>query len=174
MATDGENGAREEDTSVGGDLILPLLAVGLTLYYFHSTADMDWEAKSTGLFVGTVILTLSALHLVRVIFTLVTGRARIGFGGLFALNQHNAQRLGLLVLGIGFIAGLPWLGTTLGLFLLLFLSMLVTGVREWRPLIGISLVASLVVYVLLIYLLGSRLPPGPFELLAARLLGIQG
>lgn len=174
MASDSDNGANGESSSVGGDLLLPLLAVGLTAYYLVTTAEMDWEARSTGLFVGSVLLTLCAMLLVRVVFTLATGRAKFGFGGLLAPNLHNAQRIGLLVLSFAFIAGLPWLGTTLGLFLLLLLSMLVMGVRDWRPLLGISVITSLVVYVLLIYLLSSRLPPGPFEKLVAPLLGIQG
>jgi hypothetical protein len=169
----GDNGEKET-SSVGGDLILPLMAVGLTAYYLITTADMDWEARSTGLFVGTVILALCSLLLIRVVFTLATGRAKFGFGGLLTPNLHNAQRIGLLALSFGFIAALPWLGTTLGLFLLLFLSMLVMGVRDWRPLLGISIITSLVVYVLLIYLLSSRLPPGPFEKLVAPILGVQG
>ncbi len=84
-------------------------------------------------------------------------------GGCIGDALFNRQRLGLLVLAILFIATIQWVGTTLGLFLLLVASMLVMGVRSPRVVFGVALLTAAVVYLLLIYLLGSRLPHGVIE-----------
>ncbi|MFM9469933.1 hypothetical protein ACKI1K_45620, partial [Streptomyces scabiei] len=73
-----------------------------------------------------------------------------------------------------FIAALPWTGTTLGLFLVLIASMRVLGVTSIRTLVVVAGVTAATVYVLLIYLVSSRLPQGPIEWLIARAFGIGG
>ncbi|CAN0513971.1 unnamed protein product, partial [Phaeothamnion confervicola] len=129
------------------------------------------EAKSAGLFVGTVLLALCAVQLVRIIAAVATGRGTLGFGELIADTRHNRQRLGLALLVALFIATIGWTGTTLGLFLLLVCSMLVMGVREPGKLIGVAFTTSAVVYLLLIYLLNTRLPHGVVEKAVASALG---
>jgi hypothetical protein len=84
---------------------------------------------------------------------------------------HIGQRLGLVALVAAFIASIQWIGTTLGLFLLLIGCMLLTGVRSVRALVVVAATTSLIVYVLLIYLLNSRLPQGPVERLLGSVLG---
>lgn len=69
-----------------------------------------------------------------------------------------------------FIATIPWLGTTLGLFLVMTASMWVLGVRNIRNLVTIAFVTSASVYILFIAILETRLPPGPVEKLLAPLL----
>jgi hypothetical protein len=66
---------------------------------------------------------------------------------------------------------IPWLGTTLGLFLVMMASMWVLGVREWRTLIGTAFAVAATVYILFIALLDSRLPTGLVERLLSSLLG---
>ena len=41
--------------ALGADFIIPLLACGLTLYYFVSTLDLVWEARATGTVIGLVL-----------------------------------------------------------------------------------------------------------------------
>jgi hypothetical protein len=102
---------------------------------------------------------------------LAAGRGSWSLGDIVADTFHNRQRLQLLALVALFIATIEWVGTTLGLFLLLNGCMLVLGVRRVPTLLSVSIITSAVVYVLLIYLLESRLPPGPIERLIAQLLG---
>ena len=90
------------------------------------------------------------------------------------LWKFNRQRLALLLLTAGFIAALPWTGTTLGLFLVLIAGMWTLGVTSIRQLIGIAATTAATVYVLLIYLVSSRLPQGPVEWLIAKIFGIEG
>lgn len=156
---------------VAGDFIIPLLGIGLVAYYLASTTDLVWEAKATGVFVGVVLLVLCLLHMARLLVLIRARTASLSFGGLFSDTPFNRQRLGLLLLVALFIAALPWAGTTLGLFLLLIASMWLMGVRRLRTLVSVAFAAAATVYLLLIYLLGSRLPQGPVEQLLALLLG---
>ncbi len=157
--------------ALGADLLIPAIGSGLAIYYLVTTAEMDLEAKSAGLFVGTVLLFLCAIQLVRILVEVVRGRATLGLGDLVANSRHNRQRLGLILLVALFIATIGWTGTTLGLFLLLLCSMLVMGVREPGKLIGVAFCTSAVVYLLLIYLLNTRLPHGIVEKSIASALG---
>jgi hypothetical protein len=156
---------------VAGDFIIPLLGSGLVAYYLASTTDLVWEAKATGVFVGVVLLALCLVHIARLLLRIRMRAAVFSFGALFSDTPFNRQRLGLLVLVALFIATLPWVGTTLGLFVLLMASMWLMGVRRLRTLVGVAFAAAATVYVLLIHLLGSRLPQGPVEQLLALLVG---
>lgn len=150
-------------TPLGADLILPLLAVGLTIYYLMDTAGLAWEAKATGVIVGVVLLALCAVQIVRVLAGVAAGRASLDLGALIADTTHNRRRLALVVLAALFIGTIGIVGTTLGLFLLLFGSMWIMGVRSPATLLGVSAVTAGVVYGLLILLLGTRLPRGMVE-----------
>ena len=94
------------------------------------------------------------------------------FGEIFADTLFNRQRLGLLILTTLFIIALPWTGTTLGLFLVLIASMRLLGVTSIRQLVLVAATTAATVYVLLMYLVSSRLPQGPVEWLIARIFGI--
>jgi hypothetical protein len=156
------------------ELIIPALGVLLTAYYFASTYNLAWEAKATGVVVGTVLLALCAIHGARVLARARGGRERFGFGNLFADTALNRQRLTLVALTLAFVVAARWIGTTLGLFLVLIAGMRVLGVRSWRQLLGIATITSATVYVLLIWLLNTRLPRGLPERALGALLGGGG
>jgi hypothetical protein len=159
---------------LGGDLIIPVLATGLTLYYLVTTAELVWEAKATGLFVGVVLLALCAVQFLRLGRRIVSRRGSLSLGDLIVDDINNKRRLGLLVLVSLFIATVGWLGATLGLFLLLIGCMRVMGVRDTRTLVAVALTTSAVVYLLLIVLLNTRLPRGALEKLLAAAAGVGG
>jgi hypothetical protein len=155
-----QGGGREP---VAADFIIPLIFCGLAGYYFVNTTDMVWEAKATGIFVGAVLVVLCAVHMGRLLVLLASGRATLGFGGLFADTHFNRQRLGLLALTLLYIVTLQWVGAAFGLLLLLLAAMWIMGVRSLVQLVSIAFVTAATVYVLLIWLLSSRLPQGPVE-----------
>jgi hypothetical protein len=169
-AEDSGNGAERREP-LGADLIVPGLAAALTLYYLATTADLVWEARATGLFVGVALLALCAVQFVRLGRRILSGQGSLSLGALIANNIDNRRRLVLLLLVASFIATIGSLGTTLGLFLLLVGSMLAMGVRDVRALLAVSIAASSAVYVLLILILDTRLPQGPLEKLLAATLG---
>lgn len=156
---------------LGADFIIPALALALVTYYSVTTLGLAWEAKVTGVFIAAVLAPLCVVHMARMLAAISRGRATAGFGDFFANTAFNRQRLGLVLLVTAFIASIQWIGTTLGLFLLLIGCMLLTGVRSVRALLGVAAATSAVVYVLLIYLLNSRLPRGPVESLLGSMLG---
>lgn len=150
-------------SALGADLILPLFAVALTLYYLIDTWALSWEAKATGFIVGMVLLALCTVQILRVMASVIGGRASLGLGALTANTQDNRRRLALVILAALYIATIEYVGTTLGLFLLLYAGMWLMGVRNITTLLAISVITPATVYVLLIYLLGSRLPRGVIE-----------
>jgi hypothetical protein len=158
---ENEGGPGQEP--LGADFIIPCLASALTAYFLITTLDLAWEAKVTGTFIGAVLLALCVTHFARLGLRIASHRGSLGLGGLISDSLFNRQRLALLVLAILFIASIQWVGTTLGLFLLLVASMRVMGVRSPRVVFGVALLTAAVVYLLLIYLLGSRLPHGVIE-----------
>jgi len=146
--------------ALGAYFIIPLLACGLTIYFLVSTAGLIWEARSTGTFIGVILLGLCAAQFIRLGLKVARGEATLGFGELAENTFYNRLRLGLLVLVIAFVALLPVLGTTLGLFLVLIAMIRLMGVRSWRVLATVAFITSATVHGLLIYLLGSQLPQG--------------
>jgi hypothetical protein len=156
---------------LGGDLIIPVLACALTAYYFVSTVELVWEAKATGLVVGIVLFALCVAHVARVGKRIISGTASLALGELIAATTFNKQRFALITLGALFIVTLPWVGTTLGLFLLLVASMWLLGVRSVRAVVGVAAVTAALVHLLLITLLNSRLPQGVLQGLFAAVSG---
>jgi hypothetical protein len=156
------------------DFIIPLIACGLAIYYLATTTDLVWEARAAGVFVGVPLLAMCAIHIGRTIYRITSGEGSFSAGGLLANTPFNRQRLALAVLVVVFIAAIEWTGTTLGLFVLLVACMMVLGVRSVKVLVGTAATTCTVVYVLLMYLLSSRLPQGPVEKLIAWLFGFEG
>jgi hypothetical protein len=176
VVTDRTDESRRADTRepLGADFIIPLMSCGLAGYYLATTTDLVWEARSAGVAVGVPLILMCVFHMGRTLYRIIKGQATFGFGEIFANTQFNRQRLVLGLATAAFIAALPWTGTTLGLFLVLIFGMWTLGVTGIRQLVGIAAITAAVVYVLLIYLVNSRLPQGPVEWLIAKIFGIEG
>jgi len=150
-----------------GDLVIPALAVAFTVYFFDSVWDLAWEARATGMVVGTALLALIALLLVRVASRLAVGKASLSFGHLIGPYPYGRQRIGIIVLCALFIGLVPWLGLTLGLFMLITILMLLLGAGSLRSILAAASAVSVVAYVLFVALLQTRMPHGPIEKLVA-------
>ncbi|MBX9775158.1 MAG: hypothetical protein K2Y71_12175 [Xanthobacteraceae bacterium] len=174
--TDRTDEGRRADTRepLGADFIIPLMSCGLAGYYLATTTDLVWEARAAGVAVGVPLIAMCVFHMGRTLYRIVKGEGSFGFGEMFANTLFNRQRLALGLLTAAFIAALPWTGTTLGLFLVLIAGMWTLGVTSIRQLVTIAAVTAATVYVLLIYLVNSRLPQGPVEWLINRTFGIGG
>jgi len=151
------------------DLVIPALAVAFTLYFFDSIWDLAWEARATGIVVGTALLALIVALVVRVVRRLAAGRATLSFGHLIGPWPHGRQRIGIVVLCALFIALLPWLGLTLGLFVLTSALMFLLGAGSWRAIVVASGAVSVSAYLLFVVFLNTRMPHGPVEKLIATL-----
>ena len=155
--------------AVGADLVIPVLAAGLTIYFLYSVAGMDWEAKANGVIVGTILLVLVAAQGVRSILAFSRRRAEAGFGPLFAPREALPTRLGMLAIMIVFVASVQYLGLGLGLFLALCVALLVMGVRQPKRVALVAFCVALASSILFTVVLDSGLPRGPVEHLMTRL-----
>lgn len=154
---------RGSNDSLAATLIIPVLAIGLTAYYMTTTAGLTWEARSTGWMVGSVLLIFCAVQILLTVRQALAGTISFGFGDLFESSPNNRRRLALLAAVTVFTILLPFTGTTLGLALMICAGMLIMGVRSIWQLAGVSLTTASFVFILLIWLAGSRLPQGPLE-----------
>ncbi len=157
--------------ALGADLVIPGLGLALTAYFFVTVYDLPWEAKANALGIGSVLLLLVAVFVVRIGLKVYRGEATLGFEKLVDRPSAQKKRAGLIAAIIAFIALLPWLGLTLGLFFGMLGAMLVMGVRDRGPLIGTAFGVAIVCYLLFIALLDTNFPRGPFESLLPSVFG---
>jgi hypothetical protein len=147
-------------TALGADFIIPALGCGLAIYYLISSADLVWEAKATGMVIGLILLALCVAHCARLGLRIAKGEASFSLGTLVDNNEFNRQRLGLTAMVALYVVTIYWVGATVGLFFLLIGSMRLLGVTRIRTLVTTAFVTAALVHLLLITLLGSKLPRG--------------
>lgn len=149
---------------VGGDLIIPIAAVAFTLYYFSSIIASPWEAQVNAFFVGSILLVLVAVQLIRMGSLLLRGEADLGLGDLIRPAAIVRKRLLLLGLTIGYVAVIEWLGFTLTTFLFLTAAMLLLNDGR-RPgfILGLAAALALGGYLLFVVAFQTRFPEGPLE-----------
>ena len=147
---------------LGADLVIPALALAFAVYFFVSIADLAWEAKANGVVIGSVLVLLVLIQLVRIGVRMARGEASIGFSPLLEPRDRLLKRVGLVAVTIAFIGTLHWLGLTLGLLLALYASLWLMGARG-KALYVIPLVVAALAYLLFVALLQTDIPHGPIE-----------
>jgi hypothetical protein len=155
--------------SLGADLVIPVLALAFSIYFFVSIADLAWEAKANGVIIGSLLTLLAAIQVVRIAWRVFEGRADLGMAMLWEPREALPKRLGMVGATIGFIATIKWLGLTLGLLAWMALALWLMGVRSRKVIAGISFVTAAAAYLLFIAALNSNFPHGPIEQLLARI-----
>jgi hypothetical protein len=148
--------------SRGADLVIPALALGFAIYFFVSIADLAWEAKANGLVIGSVLVLLIAIQLVRIGLELGRGTSQLRFAELWEPRDALGKRLGMVAITVLFIATIHWSGLTLGLLAAMAAALWIMGARG-KVLILLPLSVALAAYLLFVVLLKSDIPHGPFE-----------
>jgi len=156
-----------EKEPLGGDLVIPALALAFAAYFFVSIADLNWEAKANGVMIGSVLVVLVAIQIGRVALRLRAGTATLGLDRLIEPRRVLARRVLMVALTATFIAVMPWLGLTLSLFLAMLAGMLLLGVRRPKPLFLVAGGTAAAAYVMFVAVLESGFPRGPIELFIA-------
>ena len=157
--TQAEGGRRP----AGADLVIPALSLAFAGYFFVSIADLQGEAKATGVISGSALAVLVLVQLVRMGLEVARGKADLAFTPLLEPRDALLPRIALVLITATFIATLKWLGLTLGLILGLFASLWALGIRGRKQLVLIPLVTAGAVYLLFIAVLDSAFPHGPIE-----------
>jgi hypothetical protein len=149
---------------VGGDLIIPIAAVAFTLYYFSSIINSPWEAQVNAFFVGSILIVLVVVQLIRSGRMLLTGEGDLSLGELLGPPAIRRKRLLLLLLTIGYVVVVEWLGFTLTTFLFLTAAMLLLNDGR-RPafILGVAAAMALGGYLLFVVAFQTRFPEGPLE-----------
>lgn len=161
----------KKPSPIGGELLLPIVAVLFSIYYFTTITDVPFSAQVSALFVGTVLIFLCILLFLRTYLSVRRGESTLGIGGLIEPLSYIPTRLTLLALTIGYVFLVQWLGFTLTTFLFLSLSMMLLNKgRRKGFIIGLAATLSISGWLLFIYAFETRFPAGPFEMLMAKVL----
>lgn len=160
-----------ERKPLGGDLIIPVMAGGFTLYFLAETNHLAWEARANGVVIGGLLLLLIALQIGRTVLRRFIGHGNLGLGDLGTRDAVQVKRLAIIAVLILFVGTIGYLGTSLALFLTMGALMWILGVRKPTTLLMGSVGIAAVVYLGFILFLGTRLPRGPVENLLAALGG---
>ncbi len=168
--TDQDEAEKPERKSLGGDLILPIGAFLFTLYYFYTIIDVPRIAQISALFVGTILIFLIALLVVRIAKEVKAGTADLRLGRIAEPHSFIPTRLMLLGLTLGFIIFVEWLGFTLTVFTFLTMAMLLLSHGRNKVMIfSLATGLSLGGYLLFIVAFNTRFPAGPFEQLMEKI-----
>ncbi len=168
--TDHDEAEKTERKSLGGDLILPIGAFIFTLYYFYTIIDVPRIAQISAFFVGTILIFLIILLVVRIAKEVKAGTADLRLGRVVEPHSFIPKRLALLGLTLGFIFFVEWLGFTITVFLFLAMAMLLLSNGQKKAMIfSIATVLAFGGYLLFIVAFNTRFPAGPFEQLMERL-----
>jgi hypothetical protein len=145
-------------------LIIPVIAVVFTLYFFSTIWNSPWTAQVSAFLVGGVLLLVCAIFFIRSVIWLRRGQGTLGFSNLVSIDDVRTGRVGLVVTTLGFVVFIEQLGFTLTTFLFLALSMIVLSKGKNIGFITlISAAMALVGWAVFIWAFDTRFPRGWFE-----------
>ena len=153
-----------EIRSLGGELIIPVIAVVFTLYFFTTILNSPWTAQVSTFLIGGILLLVCAIFFVRSAVLWRSGQADLGMGGLISRDDLRSGRLGLFLCTIGYTVLIQWFGFTLTTFAFLFASMTVLS-KGQNIRFNASLAAGIALagWALFIWAFDTRFPLGWFE-----------
>lgn len=158
---------------LGADLIIPVLALAFAVYFFASIIGLSWEAKANGVLIGSVLVVLSVVQIIRIALRARAGEGDWSFDAVLAPRRKLKQRVGSVLLLAAFIAAMPWLGLTLAVFLAMCAGLFLMGVTRWRSLFLVAGLTALAAYLMFIAVLDSDFPRGPIELALRAIAGAR-
>ena len=175
MTTETEDDGKKKP--VGGELVIPVVALVFTTYYFWSIWESPWEAQVAAFLVGSILFALIAMFLIRTALEYRAGKVSFGLGPLIEPVWILPKRLVVIALTFGYILLIGKLGFTITSFLFLFLMMAVLGdaiaaPRRLGKYAFVSACLSVGGYLLFIVAFDTRYPNGPFERLMAGAFGL--
>ena len=156
--------APSKKKGVGAELIIPLAALLFTLYYFWTIWKSPWTAQVSAFFIGTILILLVVVFVLKTSIALYRHEANLGIGELLAPRSLLPVRVTLLLLTIGYVIVVKWGGFTLTTWGFLFGAMLILNRgRRKRLILMLSAALALSGYLLFIVAFETRFPRGPFE-----------
>lgn len=160
MAND-ENEPQVERRAAGSDLVIPIAAIALAVYYFTTIIESPWTAQVTAFFVGVILIGLSLLHIGRSLWQLQKGEARFSVGDLLQPFDLLPQRTALFALTVLSLVLMSTLGFTLTATLFLAGAMLLLN-RGRAPvrIVSMAIAFSIVWFIVFVLIFQRRFPLG--------------
>lgn len=149
---------------IGGELVIPIIAVAFTLYFFSTIRNSPWTAQVSAFLVGGVLMLVCAIFFVRCTIWLRRGEGTLGFANLVSIDDIRTGRIGLVATTIAYVVFIDKLGFTLTTFLFLASSMLILA--KGRNPAFITMVSGLMAltgWAVFIWAFDTRFPFGWFE-----------
>jgi len=160
MARKTDRGTR----SLGGELIIPVMAVAFTLYFFTTIRNSPWTAQVSTVLIGGILLFVCAMFFAKSAVLWRNGQADLGMGGLVSSDDLRSGRLGLFLCTLGYTVLINQFGFTLTTFVFLFASMTVLSkARNIRFNAALAASIALAGWALFIWAFDTRFPRGWFE-----------
>ena len=160
MKTDKSEARRQ----LGGEMVIPVMAVAFTLYYFSTIWNSPWTAQVSAFLVGGILLLVCGIFLLRCVIWFARGEGTLGFSNLINMDDIRTGRIGLIAATVGFCVFIERLGFTLSTFLFLLVSMTVLAKgRRFGLIVLISALIALIGWAVFILAFDTRFPRGWFE-----------
>ena len=93
---------RRSQRQLGGELVIPVLAIVFTIYYFTTIWNSPWTAQVSAFLVGGVLLTVCGVFLLVSALKLRQGEGSLGFRNLVSMEDWRTGRVGLFAATIGY------------------------------------------------------------------------
>lgn len=165
MTDKPEQDERPQARHAGGELIIPIGALGFTLYYFSSIWNSPWTAQVNAVLVGSLLITCLVILAVRIARERALGMIDFRFDDLISPKALIPTRIAFALLTIAYLVALSFdFGFTLSTFVFLAGGfMLLHGISRWKIDIPLAATMALIGYVVFIILFDTRFPKGAFE-----------
>lgn len=168
MATQSHDSKRQ----LGGELVIPVLAIVFTFYFFSTIWDSPWTAQVSAFLVGGILLLVCAIFIFRAVMMLRNGVGNLGFANLVTIDDLRSGRVGLFLTTLGYCVFIDQLGFTLTTFLFLGISMLILNRgKDAGFIVMVSGLMALGGWAVFIWAFDTRFPRGLFETTMKAVLG---
>lgn len=147
------------------------MALCFAIYYLTTITEVPWIAQASAVLVSGLLLLSILAFAIRTALRIRAGTEVVEFKGLVGNRTLLVKRIGLLVLAVTYVWIIDTLGFTLTTLAFLFLAIIwLSSLANWRKALMVSVMCSLIGYVVFILIFETRFPKGPVENLVESLI----
>ena len=150
--------------NVAGECVIPLMGILFTVYYVYSIVDAPWTAQVNAVLVGTTLILVSTLFLIKKFHLLSMGTVEFKVSVTSFLSALKTPQTAFIATSFLYLIFIDFLGFTLTTTLFFWSSMMILGDGK-RPYhkACLSLIMALIGYAVFIVMFETRLPIGTLE-----------
>lgn len=154
----------QETHNIAGECVIPLMGILFTVYYVYSIVDAPWTAQVNAVLVGTTLIIVSTLFLIKKFHLLSLGTVEFKVPITSFLSALKTPQTAFIATSFLYLIFIDFLGFTLTTTLFFWTSMMILGDGK-RPYhkACLSLIMALIGYAVFIVMFETRLPIGMLE-----------